>query len=302
MARNRLVIVCLWLLLSGFNLSPSLVPSKDILSGGPAKDGIPALTNPAIETGKGADHWLNSSDRIMGVVIKGKARAYPVRILNWHEIVNDRMGGRHFVVSYCPLCGSGIVFDSRDLFGVSGMLYQSDVLLYDKKTESLWSQLESRAITGKRAGEILNTLPVLHTTWKYWFKRHPNTTVLSRRTGYSRDYSRDPYAGYESQRSTYFPVRHRDDRLHPKAWVIGLELNGKARSWALGDLKRIGGTHELWQGRRLYIRYDKEGNHADIVDEDGGKIPDSVTLYWFAWATFHPDTELWQPNPKAIHH
>jgi len=294
--RKSILLIASWLALSGFNLSPSLVPTGDIISGGPAKDGIPALTNPAIETGKTANRWLKPNDRIMGVVIKGKARAYPIRILNWHEIVNDRIGVNHFVVSYCPLCGSGIVFDSRDQFGVSGMLYQSDVLLYDKKTESLWSQLDSRAITGGRAGERLKTLPVLHTTWKYWFKIHPHTTVLSRRTGYSRDYTRDPYAGYELQRFTYFPVRHRDNRLHPKAWVIGLELNGKTRAWLLDDLKQTGGTHESWQGHNLHIRYDREGHHADIVDEDGKKLPDSVTLYWFAWAAFHPDTELWRPR------
>jgi len=282
-----------WLALSGFNLTPSLVPVGDILPGGPPRDGIPALTNPTIEKGKGANHWLKPDDPILGVVINNRARAYPVRILNWHEIVNDRMGSHHFVVSYCPLCGSGIVFDSRDQFGVSGLLYQSDLLLYDKKSQSLWSQLEGRAITGRRAGEQLNTLPALHTTWKFWLKHHPDTTVLSRRTGYSRNYSRDPYAGYASRRSTYFPVNHRDDRLHPKAWVIGLKLNGRTRAWPLEKLKKSGGRHELWQGRRLYISYDRAGHHADIVDEDAAGLPESVTLYWFAWAAFHPHTELW---------
>jgi len=300
-AKKTILTALLWLTLTGFNLNPSLVPVGDILAGGPGKDGIPALTNPETESGKTANHWLRPGDRIMGVLINGKARAYPVRILNWHEIVNDRIGEDRFVVSYCPLCGSGIVFDSRDRFGVSGLLYQSDVLLYDKRTESLWSQLDSRAITGRRAGERLKTLPVLHTTWDFWFNKHPHTTVLSRRTGYSRDYNHDPYAGYASRSSIYFPIRHRDSRLHPKAWVIGLQLNDKARAWALDDLRQSGEVHELWQGHRLHIQYDKDGHHAEIIDKDGVKLADSVTLYWFAWVAFHPETELWRPKQIRNH-
>ncbi len=282
-----------WLALSGFSLSPSLVPSKDIIPGGPGKGGIPALTDPLVEPGKSASRWLEERDRVMGAVINGRARAYPIRILNWHEIVNDRIGDKRLVVTYCPLCGSGMVFDTKDRFDVSGLLYQSDVLLYDKKTESLWSQLKSKAITGKRLGEKLKVLPVLHTTWKYWFKRYPDTSVLSRQTGYSRDYSRDPYAGYGSDKSTYFPVRHRDDRLHPKAWVIGLELNGKTRAWKFNDLKKAGGVHETWQGRNLRIRYNPAGNHAEVTEKDSGKVLETITLYWFAWAAFHPETELY---------
>ncbi|MFQ5355546.1 MAG: DUF3179 domain-containing protein [Mariprofundaceae bacterium] len=282
-----------WLLLSGFSLSPGLVPAEDIISGGPGKDGIPALTDPVIEAGKSANRWMEERDRVIGVVINDQARAYPIRILNWHEIVNDQIKGKRFVVTYCPLCGSGMVFDSKDNFGVSGLLYQSDVLLYDKKTESLWSQLESKAITGKRLGEKLKTLPVLHTTWKYWFKKHPDTSVLSRQTGYSRDYNRDPYAGYESDKSIYFPVQHHDNRLHLKTWVIGLEMNGKTRAWPLDGLKKTGGVHETWQGRNLHIRYQSAGNHAEITDKGSGRVLETITLYWFAWATFHPETGLY---------
>jgi len=143
-------LTILWLLLCGFTLSPSLIPAEQILSGGPSKDGIPALTYPKVETAEVADLWLEDHDLILGIVVDGKPRAYPIRILNWHEIVNNRVGKHAFVLSYCPLCGSGMAFDTSDLFGVSGMLYQSDVLLYDKKSESLWSQLMMQAVAGPR--------------------------------------------------------------------------------------------------------------------------------------------------------
>jgi len=145
----------IWLLLSGFTLSPALIPAEQILSGGPPKDGIPALTYPKMETAEAADLWLKDHDTVLGIIIEGTARAYPIRIMNWHEIVNDRIGQHAFVLSYCPLCGSGMAFDTDDRFGVSGMLYQSDVLLYDKKSDSLWSQLMLQAVAGKRTGERL---------------------------------------------------------------------------------------------------------------------------------------------------
>jgi len=281
----------LMLMLTGFTLSPSLVPQGAILSGGPPKDGIPALTFPKVGPAGLGDTWLKGDDRVLGVEVDGRFRAYPVRILNWHEIVNDRIGNKQFVVNYCPLCGSGLVFDTRDQFGVSGLLYQSDVLLYDRKTESLWSQLMMQAITGPRMGEMLKTMPVTHTSWRAWRTRHPDTTVLSRHTGYYRDYSRNPYAGYEQSNSIYFPVRNRDERLHPKTWVIGLELEGASRAWVISAIKQAGEIHESWNHHDLIIR-DREGI-VEIVDASSGRRLNGIILYWFAWAAFHPDTSLY---------
>ncbi len=283
-------LTTLWLILCGFALSPSLIPAERILSGGPPKDGIPALTYPAIETAESADHWLNDHDLILGMVIDGKARAYPVRILNWHEIVNDRIGSHAFVLSYCPLCGSGMAFDSSDLFGVSGMLYQSDVLLYDKRSESLWSQLMMQAVTGPRAGEKLQLLPVEHSAWSDWKSAHPDSSVLSRHTGYRRDYSRNPYAGYEQRSGTYFPVYNHDERLPPKTWVIGLSMENKHIAWKLDNLKKTGSQQMTWKQHRLAIRVHGEG--VQIHDVESGKILPVTRLYWFAWVAFHPDSEL----------
>jgi len=283
-------LAILWLLFSGFGLSPSLIPADQILSGGPPKDAIPALTNPNMETADAADLWLKKHDMILGIVIQGKARAYPVRIMNWHEIVNDHIKGKSLVISYCPLCGSGMAFDTDDRFGVSGMLYQSDVLLYDKKSESLWSQLMMQAVAGSRTGEKLQLLPIEHSTWQTWKTRHPNTDVLSRHTGFRRDYSRNPYAGYESVSGTYFPVYHHDERLPSKTWVIGLSMGNHHLAWKLDDLKKSGSHQLTWQQHTLSITVHGEG--IQIRDVESNKILPVTRLFWFSWVAFHPDTEL----------
>ncbi len=184
-----------------------------------------------------------------------------------------------------------MAFDTRDRFGVSGLLYQSDVLLYDKKTESLWSQLMLEAIAGPRMGERLKPMPLIHTSWAAWRRLHPQTTVLSRKTGYARDYNRNPYAGYEQSRSLYFPVHYRDNRLHPKTWVIGIDLEGAARAWPLAAIRKAGEIRENWNHHRLLVR-DRDGL-IEILDAESGKKINTVVLYWFAWVAFHPGTSLY---------
>jgi len=271
-------------------MTPAIIPVDQILSGGPSKDGIPALTTPNMESARAADQWLKDDDLVLGIVIDGEARAYPVRILNWHEIVNDHIGEAHFVISYCPLCGSGMAFDTQDQFGVSGMVYQSDVLLYDKRSESLWSQLMMQAVAGSRSGEKLHQHPISHSTWQTWKTDHPNSRVLSRHTGYSRDYSRNPYASYTLTERTYFPVNHKDSRLKTKTWVIGLSLGKHHIAWALDRLIKAGSHPMQWHGRQLQITV--HGQAIVIRDNQSGQILPSTRLYWFAWSAFHPDTEL----------
>jgi len=172
---------------NGFDLEDALVPVDMIQSGGPPRDGIPALSRPRFVSAKEAD-FLEQTDRVLGITLNGVSRAYPIKILNFHEIVNDRFSDASVVVTFCPLCGTGIVFRGSiegvdHSFGVSGLLYNSDVLLYDQQTESLWSQIGGRAISGPRKGTPLERLPVTHTTWEDWLGRHPDTRVLSIDTG-----------------------------------------------------------------------------------------------------------------------
>lgn len=284
--------------LNGFDLRGALVPVEAIQRGGPPKDGIPAIDEPRFVPA--AQSGLKPDDRVLGLAIRGVARAYPIRILNWHEVVNDRFGERDVVVSYCPLCGTGMAFDGavgpkRTSFGVSGLLYNSDVLLYDRATDSLWSQILGQAVAGPLKGCRLAPLPMAHTSWADWRQRHPDTTVLSTDTGHQRDYTRDPYAGYDRVQRLMFDVQHRDDRFPLKEWVLGLVVDGRAKAYPFSVLERaVGADGELRDrvaGRTLRIRFDRTHRSAQAYDADGTPLP-SVMAYWFAWVAFHPRTEV----------
>ena len=196
-----------------FDITCHSVPVEEILSGGPPKDGIPALSNPKFVTASEGDKFLKKHDKVLAVEYNGVAKAYPIRILNWHEVVNDNFNGKPVVVSWCPLCLSGIVYDpengaNRLTFGVSGEIYKSNLLMYDRETGSLWSQMLQRAITGPLTGAVLAMLPAEHSTWEHWRTEHPNTLVLSLDTGFKRDYGLDPYREYvEDGRPTFLSSR-----------------------------------------------------------------------------------------------
>src|SRR5215813_10129652 len=218
----RLVVALTWLFslvaaspaqtLNGFDLKGALVLSDRILPGGPGRDGIPAIDAPKFIPANAAK--LAPDDRVLGLARNGVVKAYPVRVLNWHEIVNDRFGDEPIAVTYCPLCGTGIAYLARagrrvTTFGVSGLLYNNDLLLYDRATQSLWSQIGAQAITGPLKGEKLTPVALIHTMWSDWKKRYPDMLVLSEDTGFHRDYSRDPYAGYGTSPRIMFPIASR---------------------------------------------------------------------------------------------
>jgi hypothetical protein len=283
---------------NGFVLEPAAVPAVEILAGGPARDGIPALDQPRTLPAAAAD-W-SDDERMLGVVVGGEARAYPVAILNWHELVNDTLGGRPILVSFCPLCGTGLVFDRRVAgevlrFGVSGLLYRSDLLMYDRESESLWSQISAEAVTGPRLGARLSLLRARLERWDRWRAAHPETTVLSRRTGHDRDYDRTPYAGYAGSSEVFFPVRL-DRRYHPKTPTLGLRVPGEgARAYPATELARNGGpVEERFLGRRVRISHDGESFHVEAPPEI-----EVVEGFWFAWAAFHPDTSVFEADRRG---
>ncbi len=285
---------------NGFDLRNSSRDISLIMHGGPDKDGIPAIDDPNFVAADKAG-FLQSDDRILGIEIVGKTRAYPIGIMNWHEIVNDRINDQAFAVTYCPLCGTGVAFSAsvagKQLdFGVSGLLYNSDVLLYDRQSESLWSQIKSEAISGKHVGRKLTRLPLTHTTWQDWQQQHPDTLVLSTDTGYSRDYSRDPYDGYERSRATYFQVTHEaPPNYHPKERVLGVEINGRFKAYPFVELNKMNQARIEDQvgGQTLIIEWDGKHRKASVTDASGRKIP-AIEGFWFAWFTFHPETEVFK--------
>ncbi|MCP5246345.1 MAG: DUF3179 domain-containing protein [Burkholderiales bacterium] len=291
---------------NGFSLDGALIPVDEIHFGGPPKDGIPALDNPEFVPA-GRANFLQPNDRVLALRRNGVAKAYPLRILNWHEIVNDRFGDEAITIVYCPLCGSGTasrakIGDQLLTFGVSGLLYNSDVLMYDRQTQSLWSQIQAQAVTGPMKGARLTGVSVIHTTWKDWFFRHPDTLVLSLETGYQRNYDANPYQGYDQDNSIMFPVRFRSEGYHPKEPVLGLVLDGSAKAYPFIELEKtvsetsndapVEIADEL-AGYSIRVRYDATHRSVEVFDEKGEAIP-GVTLFWFAWYAFHPETAVYR--------
>ena len=296
---KKLGLILLWIGLIAWDFSQHSIPLNEILSGGPSKDGIPAIDRPRfVPASKASRTFLEDGDRIIALVVNGKKKAYPIKILNWHEIVNDTIGGRRVVVTFCPLCGTGMVFDAnaagRQLnFGVSGLLYQSDVLLYDRQTESLWSQIKQEAVTGKLIGARLKLLPSTQTIWGVWKKQHPDTFVLSTHTGYSRDYERDPYEDYYTSPAVIFPAGKLNPRYHPKEQVIGVELDGLTKAYPFSELARAKSPFKDKVGKKtVVVTYDSKSRTATIKDLSGKELP-SVVGFWFAWYAFHKDTQIY---------
>jgi hypothetical protein len=248
------------------------------------------------EMAEEADRWLEGDDRVMGLVINGEAVAYPIRILNWHEVVNDVVGGRSVAVTYCPLCGTGVVFDAtlgegRMLFGVSGLLYNSDVLLFDRRTESLFSQLMLKAVSGPLSGTELKVVPSLTTTWDAWKARYPESSVVSLVTGHFLDYGTDPYRWYRKSSRTMFPVRDADRSRGPKEWAWLVLVGDESIIVAEEVLAELAGDEVgvFRADEGIVLRYDPSAREL-IASEGPGGRPIVIPGYWFALTAFHPQS------------
>jgi hypothetical protein len=187
---------------------PASVPLEEIRSGGPPPDGIPPIDQPVFESVEKADEWLEPQDPVQVFELGDDVRAYPLAILTFHEIVNDVVAGEPVVVTYCPLCNSGLVFkrtvDGEVLdFGTSGRLWNSNLVMYDRATRSLWSQFTGEAIVGERLGQELERLPMQIVSWDEYRTSWPDGRVLSRDTGENRPYGENPYTGYDSSASPF---------------------------------------------------------------------------------------------------
>ncbi|UCF80129.1 MAG: DUF3179 domain-containing protein [Acidobacteriota bacterium] len=279
--------------------TPHLVPWDEIHEGCPRRDCIPALDEPRFVPADEAG-FLGDGDAVLALALGGEAKAYPLKILNWHELVNDTVGKKPVLISYCPLCGSGVAFERRvegktAEFGVSGLLYRSDLVMYDRATNTLWSQIEGRAIAGPLSGKFLRTLPLAHTSWGEWKKHHPGTLVLSTDTGSASDYDRYPYGDYETNQEIFFPVAARDDRLPPKTAVYGVMVENTPIAYEAAWLREKGKLTDNVAGRELAVEVEEDGS-VTVRDAGTGEAFTAMRLFWFAWYAFHPSTEL---RPEA---
>ena len=282
--------------ISGFDVSNATVPRKEILHGGVGRDDIPSIDNPLFITPDQA-RFLQPRDYVVSVTVGETTRAYPLRILNHHEIVNDSIGDEYFAVTYCPLCGTAMVFDRKvenrvRTFGVSGLLYNSDVLMYDRESESLWSQLGITAIAGPMAGTTLQWRNSAVMKWKAWKERYPTGKVLSTETGKFRNYDSNPYTDYERSSSTMFPVPFDRKELKKKDLIFGIVIDGKAKAYQAAHFPPGKAFSDSVNGRNILVTLDAESGQFQAVDAKTRDIIPSVRAYWFAWQAFYPDTEV----------
>lgn len=213
----------------------ALIPPDQIRSGGPPPDGIPAIDEPVLAP-TGEVDFLAASEAVLALEINGDARAYPLQIMTWHELVNDTVGGVPVTISYCPLCNSSVAYDRNAAgrvldFGTSGMLYQSSMVMYDRQTQSLWTHFDGLAVIGELIGTQLDFWPMAIVSWASWRDAHPDGMVLTTETGYHRNYGRNPYVGYETSERLLTPAFQSteiDERLPAKERVVGVRSAGEA--------------------------------------------------------------------------
>ena len=308
---------------------------EEIAWGGVVKDGIPALVNPPHITPAEADYLLDE-ELVFGVQINGDARAYPLRIMNPHEMFNDVVGGVPVALAYCTLCGSGILYETKlpdraepFVFGSSGFLYRSNKLMYDRETNSLWNQFTGRPVVGELTGSgiVLKVLPVAITKWRHWLERHPDTKVLSLRTGHVRDYRPGAYyKEYFASPTLMFPAVVGDKRLKPKDQVFALRVDGADKAWPLTafaggrvindrvgerDIVLIGDadshTVRAYDAGGRTFAAGPEGAASVVADGESWRVEEEALVagaarlarlpghiaYWFAWSGFTAGAPLY---------
>lgn len=220
-------------------LPNALVDPSEVISGGPPPDGIPPLDEPVFRSIEESEDSLEDTEPVIALEIDGDARAYPVDIMIWHEIANDTVGGVPVAVTYCPLCNSAVTYERtvegiETTFGTSGSLYASALVMYDRATESLWTHLDGRAIAGELAGTQLQAIPSPLLSWADFKAAYPEGTVLSRETGFNRNYGQNPYFGYDDPDTEPFLfLGTPDDRARAKQRVVGVTVGDASTGFAL---------------------------------------------------------------------
>ncbi len=261
---------------------PPLINPDEIRSGGPPPDGIPAIDRPTFLRA-GDVTWLGDAEAVLVLTVRGETRGYPVQILTWHEIVNDTIAGTPVAVTYCPLCNSGVAFDravgGRVIsFGTSGRLYADNLVMYDRQTESLWPQLTFTAAVGVLTGTRLTPHPLQTVAWREFRVAHPQAWVLSRDTGFARDYGRNPYAGYDDpQQPLLFPLPEQDRRERLKERVIGLG-DGATAVAVVRSAVAAAGVLEITVGGRDLIVWHRPGQASALDDDAVGTGRDIGTI------------------------
>ena len=317
------------------------IPVEEVFDGGPGKDGIPSIDSPIFLEGNSVEAkvYMNDDDLVVGIVKGNVAKAYPHRILDWHEVVNDDVFGDKITISYCPLTGTAfgwesLVDDKFTEFGVSGLLYNTNLILYDRNSDSYWSQLKLECVNGEFVGSNPKVVNVIETTWGLWKEMFPNTKILSDEQGFARNYAEYPYGGYKEDDSfLYFPVSKSDNSIPNKERVhaiiqgisakvfefsnfgVGKAIKSDFLSDAIlviGDQKMINSYVLSAQHSNLVFEYDFSTPEHYFKDNEGNKwnvlgvavagprtgevlMPtNSLMSYWLAIPAFFSNVQIYQ--------
>lgn len=317
------------------------IPQNQVFDGGPGKDGIPALVDPILVGANSNLSYLKDDDLVIGIKRGDDIRAYAHPILDWHEIINDQIGIDHVAITYCPLTGTAVGWDRHvngalTTFGVSGLLYQSNLIPYDRQTDSNYSQILTIGVNGQEIDNRPETHDLVETTWATWKSWYPGTLITSDRTGHNRSYGVYPYGDYKTSSSLIFPINNPDARLHAKERVLGVigqdqsvlafQFDSFSESQLIqtqidGEEIMVAGSQtENWllafkptqiDGEDLVFNLvnegstlleDNLGNRYDAfgVVTSGPNVgvqletPESFIGFWFAWATFYPQIEIFE--------
>ncbi len=258
-----------------------MIPVDQVLDGGPGKDGIPALANPSFISSSEAS-YLQDNDLVLGLAVGNEVRAYSHKVLDWHEIINDDLDDVSVAVIYCPLTGTGIGWNrnlsaGKTTFGVSGLLYNNNIIPYDRLTDSNWSQMLFKSVKGSLSGQSPDVINLVETNWKTWKEMFPDTKVVSTQTGHNRNYNNYPYGDYRTNHKTIlFPSSRTDNRLPAKERVLGLMDGKKAKAYSIEKFK--GGTsliNDVFSGKQITVVGSKERNFIIAFNRE---LPDGTVL------------------------
>lgn len=258
-----------------------LIPQNEVFDGGPGRDGIPALESPEMISLSQAS-YLNDGDLVIGVKSGNAVRAYPHKILDWHEIINDKVGKKTLAVTYCPLTGSAIGWNrvingQETTFGVSGLLYNTNLIPYDRATGSNWSQMLLESVNGQNINKKVLVYRVVETTWATWKEMFPQSKVVSTNTGYSRNYQNFPYGDYRTNNDNIlFPVKPEDNRLPKKERVLGIVANGTSKAYRFSSFTggisvindNVGGKDIVVVGsknKNFLVAYESKSNDNKLL-------------------------------------
>jgi len=276
------------------NTSIISIDSDEILSGGPGKDGIPSIDNPSFISVTEAAQIEPLEAEGLSVVIDDVARFYPYTILVWHEIVNDVFGKKPVAITFCPLCGSGIVFD-RILdgeiltFGVSGYLWESNLLMFDRENESLWSQAKGEAVAGDATGTKLEVIHSDLISFEEFKSTYPDGQVLSRDTGHIRAYGFYPYGDYEENDDYIFPVSNTDTRFDGKELMYVVVSGDESIAFPRAALLEAGSAEVISESG--IVKAEVDGSKITVTDSSGNALPGYHEM-WFSWATHNGENGL----------